>query len=325
MVESLPLVWAGLISLIILSYVVLDGFDLGVGISFILFHDENDRDIMMNSIAPIWDGNETWMILGAACLYAAFPLAFSSILPYLYIPLNLMVFFLIFRGACFEFRFKDKSHKKFWSICFSVSSFAIAFLQGYVLGNVLVGVSDQGQHLSLLSFLSGLGVVVGYAMLGLTWLIKKTSDQLQTKVYNYSKINAYILAVFFVLISIVSPLSSEHVFHRWFSLPAFYYLMTLPLLSLVVFVFLLRAIDKHNESLPFRLTIVLFLLAYLGQCYSIWPYIVPYKITFYQAASPPESLIFMLIGVVLLLPVLIGYTIYTYYTFRGKSSEEHYH
>lgn len=325
MIEWLPLIWAGLISFIILCYVVLDGFDLGVGISFILFHDEDDRDVMMNSIAPIWDGNETWMILGAACLYAAFPIAFSTILPYLYIPLTLMVFFLIFRGACFEFRFKDKSHRKLWSICFSSSSIAIAFIQGYILGNVLLGVSSQGQHLSLLPFLAGLGVVVGYALLGLTWLIKKTSGKLQLSVFHFAKYNAYLLLLFFGLISLISPLTSEHIFNRWFQTPAFYYLMLLPLISVIVFIVLIRTISQKSESIPFRATILLFLLAYCGQCYSIWPYIIPYDITFYDAASPDESLIFMLVGVVLLLPVLIGYTIYTYYTFRGKSDEEHYH
>lgn len=325
MTEWLPLIWAGLISLIILCYVVLDGFDLGVGINFILFHDESERDVMMNSVAPIWDGNETWMVLGAACLYAAFPVAFSTILPYLYIPLSLMVFFLIFRGACFEFRFKDESHKKFWSICFSISSFAIAFLQGYILGNVLIGVNPQGQQLALLPFLAGLGVVVGYSLLGLTWLIKKTTNPMQQRVFLYSKFNVYALLLFFGLISLISPLSSEHIFTRWFEMPAFYYLMVLPLLSVVIFIFLLRAIKNKHERQPFRLTILLFFLAYIGQCYSIWPYIVPYEITFEQAASPAESLLFMLVGAVILLPVLIGYTIYTYYTFRGKTDEEHYH
>ncbi len=325
MIEHLPLIWAAIISFVILCYVVLDGFDLGVGINFILFHSEADRDVMMNSIAPVWDGNETWMILGAACLYAAFPAAFSTILPYLYIPISLMVFFLIFRGVCFEFRFKDESHKKMWSICFSSSSFAIAFLQGYILGNVLMGISPQGQHLSLLSFISGLGVILGYSLLGLTWLIRKTTDKQQHATFKYAKINVILLAIAFAVISLISPLSSEHIYNRWFIYPEIFYLLFLPLLSCVVFAYLIRCINQHNEKQPFRLTILLFVLAYIGQCYSIWPYIIPYQLTFFQAASPPSSLIFMLIGISLLLPVLIGYTLYTYYTFRGKANEEHYH
>lgn len=325
MIEHLPLIWAGIISFVILCYVVLDGFDLGVGINFILFHDEADRDIMMNSIAPVWDGNETWMVLGAACLYAAFPMAFSTILPYLYMPLSLMVFFLIFRGVCFEFRFKDDNHKRFWSICFSSSSFAIAFLQGYILGNVLIGVNGQGQQLSLLSFIAGLGVIIGYSLLGLTWLIRKTVDKQQDAAFKYARVNALLLAAIFAIISLISPLSSEHIYNRWFSFPEVYYLMLLPLISCVIFFLLIQFINQHNEKQPFRMTILLFLLGYVGQCYSIWPYIVPYQITFYQAASPSASLLFMLIGIVLLLPILIGYTLYTYYTFRGKSHDEHYH
>jgi len=325
MIDSLPLIWAGLISFIILSYVVLDGFDLGVGINFLFFHKENERDVMMNSIAPVWDGNETWMVLGAACLYAAFPVAFSTLLPYLYIPINLMVFFLIFRGACFEFRFKDENHKKFWSILFSFSSFCIAFLQGYILGNILTGVSPNGHSLTLLSFISGVGVVIGYSLLGLTWLIHKTSNELQTSIYQCAKYNTILLALFFAIISIISPLSSQHIYDRWFSIPEIYYLISLPIISIILFVWLGMALNAHKEKAPFRLAIALFVLAYLGQCYSVWPYIVPYKITFSAAASPSESLIFMLIGVVLLLPILIGYTIYTYHTFKGKTDEQHYH
>lgn len=321
--DLLPLLMLVILALVIFIYVVLDGFDLGVGINFLLIHDEENRDIMMNSIAPIWDGNETWMVLGAAILYSAFPMAFSVLLPYFYLEICVMLVGLIFRGISFEFRFKDELHKPMWSMLFALSSLIIAFIQGLILGQMLEGLAAPKSELTLLPVIAGFGVCVGYALLGSTWLIRKTASSLQDRCYKLAREQTLILMGFFAAVSLLSPLLNDHIYSRWFSYPDIYFLLPLPLLSIIGFFYLVKALLKKQEKTPFMLVIGLFFLAYMGQIHNFYPYAVPFKLTVWQASSDVKTQIFVLVGLVILLPVLVGYTWYTYRVFQGKASSEH--
>ena len=330
MIDTLLLViWAGILAFAVIMYVLLDGFDLGVGIFYYLhwIPIKSNRDMMMNSVAPVWDGNETWMVLGAAALYGAFPLAYSTLLPILYLPLMIMLIALIFRGVAFEFRFKAHRSRFLWDIAFSLGSIVAAFCQGSILGTFINGYASFPDHNTMghyfswtspFSIMTGIAVIIGYALLGSTWLIMKTEGELQKMMYYYAKIYLVGVAFFLLVVSLWTPFIHPDIMHRWFSLPNFFYLMPLPLLSLFAVFYATYGLMKRYEKVPFMMSVLLFWLAYIGLAISMWPYLVPRTMTIWQAASNSKSLIFLLVGTLILLPILIGYSIYAYYVFKGK-------
>lgn len=331
---DLPLIWGFIIALAIFLYVVLDGFDLGVGILFPFAPSEKCRDSMMNSVAPFWDGNETWLVLGGGGLFAAFPLAYSVLMPAFYIPIILMLLGLIFRGVAFEFRFKSQGeYRKLWDYTFHIGSLVATFFQGVVLGTFLQGIPVQDraysgsnfEWLSPFSLMTGVALVFGYALLGATWLVMKTDEITNAwaqKVTRY----VFVYVIFFMgIVSLWVPFLNEGIRNRWFHFPNILYLSPIPILSLWVIIELFRSSFKGHEYRPFLLTVLLFSLCYAGFGISLWPYIVPYKFSIWQAAAAPESQSLLLIGGLLTLPFVFGYTIYSYYVFRGKSSHDAYY
>lgn len=324
--NTLIVIWAGIVAFAVLMYVLLDGFDLGIGILFPWITSNAHRDAMMNSVAPVWDGNETWMVLGAAALYGAFPIAYSTLLPILYLPLMIMLVALIFRGVAFEFRFKANRSRFLWDIAFSLGSTVAAFCQGLVLGTFVHGYTtgQAGQYyvwFSPFSIMTGIAVVAGYALLGATWLIIKTENDLQKIMYHHAKILFPVVAFFILLVSLWTPSVEPEIFNRWFTLPNFLYLMPLPILTALAWFYGFFALFKRYEKIPFIMSILLFWFCYIGFVISSWPYLIPRTVTIWQAASNEQALIFLLIGVAILLPILIAYSIYAYYVFRGKVRE----
>lgn len=328
---DLPLIWYGLIATAIFLYVLLDGFDLGVAILFPFAPSDSCRNRMMNSIAPVWDGNETWLVLSGGGLFAAFPLAYAILMPALYMPVILMLLGLIFRGVAFEFRFKATGRsRRFWDYCFHFGSLAATFMQGMVLGAFVQGIKVQGRSfaggpfdwLNAYSVMVGMALVFGYALLGATWLIMKTDGITQDWA---RKCAGYVLGyvgIFLGLVSLSMPMMNADVKALWFSLPNIFYLLPIPLSTLVMFVMIWRGLHKGKEYLPFFLSIGVFLTGYLGLGISLWPWLVPFKVSFRQAAAAPESQSFLLVGTAVMLPLVLGYAAYSYYVFRGKTSDE---
>ena len=331
---ALPLIWAAILAFGVFMYVVMDGFDLGVGILFNFAQSETEKATMMNSVAPIWDGNETWLILGGAGLLAAFPLAFAVILPAVYLPAMVMLIGLIFRGVAFEFRYKTIRLRWLWDLGFGWGSTLAAFGQGVILGAFIQGFEVEGRAfaggawdwLSPLSILSGLGLVAGYALLGSTWLIMKTEGPLQDKAYRWTTPVAVAVLFFIAVISVYTPVADQAIRDRWFTWPNMAFLAPVPITVLLIAFLLRKALEDRQEILPFILSILLFLLSYLGVAISLWPHAVPPSITIFDAASPPESQFFMLVGALALIPVILCYTAFSYYVFRGKvKGDEGYH
>jgi cytochrome d ubiquinol oxidase subunit II len=328
---DLPLIWGGLITIAIFLYVLLDGFDLGVGILFPFAPSNKCRSRMMNSIAPFWDGNETWLILGGGGLFAAFPLAYAILMPAFYIPIILMLIGLIFRGVAFEFRFKaSKKRVVVWDRVFHFGSLLAAFMQGAILGAFAQGVKVSGRAfagdpfdwLTGFSLLTGVALVAGYALLGATWLIMKTEDQTQKWARQVARYVMVYVGIFMLIVSGSMPFVHADVRDFWFSLPNFYYLLPIPLITAVLFIVLWKKITTGGEALPFFLSISLFALGYIGLGLSIWPWIVPYQVNLWEAAAVAPSQSLLLVGVVLFLPIVLTYTGYCYYVFRGKASHE---
>jgi cytochrome bd ubiquinol oxidase subunit II len=328
---DMPLIWAAIIGLGVYMYVLMDGFDLGVGILFPFARTETERDIMMNSVAPIWDGNETWLVLGGAGLLAAFPLAYAIILPALYFPILIMLIALIFRGVAFEFRFKaDERSKHWWDYSFNVGSLLATFAQGLVLGGFIQGFYVEGRDfaggsfdwLTPFSVFVGLALVIGYGLLGATWLILKTQGELQELCYRLARPLLIAMLGCILLVSVWTPILNEDIAQRWFSWPNLLLLSPVPILTGLAALWLLRALYKRYEVLPFVLSMGLFLLCYLGLGISLWPYVIPPDISLWDAASPPESQGFLLVGVLFLLPAILFYTFYAYYVFRGKVTQD---
>jgi cytochrome bd ubiquinol oxidase subunit II len=323
---DLPLIWAAIIVLGVIMYVLLDGFDLGVGILFPYLGSDAERDVAMNSVAPIWDGNETWLVLGGAGLFAAFPLAYAVILPGTYLPLLIMLIALIFRGVAFEFRFKARSHRHWWDRAFHFGSLFATFAQGLVLGTFIRGFEVEGRvfaggmldWLSPFSLLTGLALISGYALLGATWLIMKTDGPLQERCYRFARVLLLAVLAFVGIVSLWTPLLNPAIAERWFSWPNLAYLSPVPLITALVVLWHWRALEQRRETLPFILTMALFLLSFLGLGISLWPNVIPPDISIWEAAAPPKTQIFMLIGMVIILPIVLGYTAFTYYVFRGK-------
>lgn len=330
MEQVVTLLLLAVVGFAIIMYVLLDGFDLGIGILF-PFANEHDRDIMMSSIIPVWDGNETWLVLGAATLYGAFPLVYSTLLPTLYLPLFLMLVALVFRGVAFEFRHYAHKSRAIWNIAFAAGSTIAAFCQGLVLGTFVQGYTDSTgvidvshyQPISAFTLMTGLAVVAGYALLGSTWLIRKTEGELQQRIYRHAKHLVSIVIFFSIVVTLWTPLIDPSIYAKWFTVPTLWYLAPLPIIGAIAAVSLWYTVHhKRHDRAPFWLTIIIFLCAYVGFALSVWPYIIPHSTTVWQAAAPFKSQIFILVGIALVLPVIVAYTIYSYIVFRGKVNLE---
>ncbi|MEE9329442.1 MAG: cytochrome d ubiquinol oxidase subunit II [Parvularculaceae bacterium] len=323
---DLPIIWAGLLALAVLIYVILDGFDLGIGILYPLFKKGEERSTAMNTVAPVWDGNETWLVLGGGGLLAAFPLAYSIVMSALYAPILAMLFGLIFRGVSFEFRWRDPAHEKIWDAGFFGGSLLATFSQGIVLGAFVQGIQVEGRAygggwfdwLTPFSLFTGVSLVIGYAFLGAMWLIMKTEGDLRAKLYKLSL--PLLLSVMAVtgIVSLWTPFLSPDIYARWFEMPTVLYLSPVPILAAVLAWHIYVNLKRQRDSRPFPLTLGLFVLSYAGLGISIFPYVVPRAITVAEAASPDASLSFMLIGALIFLPLIIIYTGYSYWVFRGK-------
>jgi cytochrome d ubiquinol oxidase subunit II len=324
----LPLIWAGILGIAVAFYVTLDGFDLGIGILLPFAANDAERDRMIASIAPFWDGNETWLVLGGGGLLVAFPQAYSIIMPAFYLPLIVMLLALVFRGVTFEFR--AIAHRKpFWNGVFAAASTIAGLCQGFVLGGLVQGIAVENGAFSggpldwatPFGLLCALGVVAGYALLGATWLMLKTDGDMARRAATKAKVLLVAVLVFMAAVSIYTPLAIPRIAQRWFTLPNLFYLSPIPVLTALVAFAQWRFIEARREAAPFLATIALFLLGYLGLVISTYPYIVPPALTIRQAAAAPSSQTFMLIGTLALLPVILCYTALTYWLFRGKVRE----
>jgi cytochrome d ubiquinol oxidase subunit II len=323
---DLAFVWAALIALSVLMYVVMDGFDLGIGILFPFLKRPEDRDVAMNSIAPIWDGNETWLVLGGGGLLAVFPLAYSLLMTAFYAPLIVMLLALVFRGVAFEFRFRDPRHRFFWDHGFSAGSFAATFCQGIVLGTFVQGIEVEGRSyaggwfgwLTPFSVFTALALVAGYALLGATWLVMKTEGELQARVRRLARPLALGTIAAIVAVSVWTPFLNLSYAMRWFATPNMFYLSPVPVLVAATAWALWRSLGRDQDVQPFLCALVLFVLSFAGLAISLYPYLVPPQITIYEAAAPRESLAFLLAGAAVLLPIILVYTAHSYWVFRGK-------
>ncbi|MBB3233765.1 cytochrome d ubiquinol oxidase subunit II [Phyllobacterium endophyticum] len=331
---DLPIIWAAIIAFAVLAYVVLDGFDLGVGILFPLFPHRHDRDVMTNSIAPVWDGNETWLVLGGGGLMAVFPLAYATVLPALYMPIILMLLGLIFRGVAFEFRWRSGPDSRLWDGGFWLGSSVAAMMQGIALGALVQGIKIENRSyaggwwdwLTPFSILTGVAVVVGYALLGATWLNLKTTGELQHRARRMAMALGVALLVLIAVVSLWTPFINHLYFERWFGWPTAFFSAFVPLLVAMCAVALWHGLTQDKHLQPFLAALGLFVLSYAGLGISFYPYIVPGALTIEEAAAPDSSLIFLLVGAVVLIPIILAYTGYAYWVFRGKiDPEEGYH
>lgn len=322
---DLTLIWAGIIAFGVFMYVLMDGFDLGIGILFRSM-EERHRDVAMASVAPIWDGNETWLVLGGAGLLAAFPVAYSTVLPALYLPILAMLIALVFRGVAFEFRGKAHRSRFLWDAAFQGGSTLAAFSQGVILGAFVRGISvEDGQYvggaldwLSPFSLMVGLGVTAGYGLLGAGWLIMKTEGDLQAWSRHVAKRLTLAVVAFMAIVSVWMPLVDASVATKWFTWPNVAWLAPVPILTAIVSLALWRALFYGRDRMPFLMTMALFGLGYFGLAISLWPYVVPPSVTIWDAASPPQSQLFLLVGFVFLIPAILIYTAWSYWVFRGK-------
>lgn len=322
----LPVIWFGIIGFGIFMYVLMDGFVLGIGILAPFAEDEHQLDQMMNSAAPIWDGNETWLVLGGAGLLAAFPKAYAIILSGLYLPVLLMLLALVLRGVSFEFRFKAHTSKHLWGICFATGSLFAAFAQGLMLGAIVEGMPlEGGKYLggpfawfSPFSMLTGTAVVFGYALLGSTWLILKTDGAMQTIVYALTRPLVAVVVAFMALVSTSLPFLNSQIMARWFDSGNFVWLSPVPILALVNAIALWRAVMRKAEVAPFLLALSFFALGFVGLLLGMWPNLLPPSLSIWEAAAPPASQRFILVGALIMLPAVLAYTWWSYSVFRGK-------
>ena len=323
---DLPFIWAGIIAFAVLTYVVLDGFDLGIGILFPFHPAEEDRNIMMNSVAPVWDGNETWLVLGGGGLFAVFPLAYAVVMPALYMPIMLMLLALVFRGVAFEFRWRTKRWKPVWDVGFAAGSTIAALMQGIALGALVQGIEIEGRAyaggwwdwLTPFSVLTGIAVVIGYALLGATWLVLKTGGPLQDKMRRAAKPLALATLGFIGIVSLLTPFQDAVYFQRWFAWPGIVLALPVPLLVALAAWKLITGLRDDRDLTPFLAAQSLFILSFAGIGISFYPHIVPPSLTIEMAAAPDSSLMFALVGTVILIPLILAYTAYAYWVFRGK-------
>ena len=334
MTLDLPTIWAALIAFAVLAYVVLDGFDLGVGILFSLFHSDRERDVLTNSVAPVWDGNETWLVMGGGGLLAVFPLAYATLLPALYVPLIVMLLALVFRGVAFEFRLRTERWKHVWNIGFMLGSGIAAFMQGIALGALVQGIriidgvyaGGWWDWLTPFSVTTGVAVVVGYTLLGATWLNFKTTGDIQVRARRYALPAALATLGLIGVVSLWTPFINRIYFNRWFGFPTAFFSALVPLLLAICAWVLWDGLRKEKHLQPFLAALGLFVLSYAGIGISFYPYIIPGALTFEAAAGPDKSLGFLLVGALVLVPVILAYTGYAYWVFRGKvDPEEGYH
>ena len=330
---DLVIVWACLVALAILLYVVLDGFSLGVALAFPTAQNEEERDVMMSSIAPVWDANQTWLVFGGGALFATFPMVYGVLFSALYVPLLTFVFGLIFRGVAFEFR-ANSIQKERWNKAFFLGSLVAVLAQGITLGGVISGTKVRGGHfaggpfdwLNPFSMTVGLALIAGYILLGTTYLIIKTTGPVQERSYRQASRAAWIVLAFQAVITAWTPIYNPTVWPSWFRPPRIYFIWTFPLMGLIAFYCLIRALKERRELLPFFCSILFFLAGYLGLIASVYPYAIPPSITFQEAAAQHETLRFTLWGTVIVLPVVLAYIIYSYTVFRGKvGGEQYYH
>ncbi|MGH8124252.1 MAG: cytochrome d ubiquinol oxidase subunit II [Rhodanobacteraceae bacterium] len=324
---TLPVVWYFIIGFAVMMYVLLDGFVLGIGILTPFADDDVQRDHMMNTAAPIWDGNETWLVMGGAGLMAAFPKAYAVVLSSLYLPVLIMLVALISRGVSFEFRFKAAKSRVVWGFAFAAGSILCAFMQGLILGALIEGMPlNGGKYIhdaafawfSPFSVLTGIAVVFGYALLGATWLILKTDGRVQRIAFDLTRPLMLAVIAFMLLVSAWLPFLDSNLMARWFTWPNFLYLSPVPILTVINAAALWIAVIRNREVEPFVLSLCFFVLGFIGLVVGIWPNIVPPSMTIWQAASPVQSQGFVLVGVIIMIPAVLAYTAYSYRVFRGK-------
>ena len=335
--HGLPIVWACIVAFTVLAYIVLDGFDLGLGILFVVERDADARDVLVNTVAPVWDGNETWLVLGGACLYAVFPMAYGTLLPALYPPIIAMLLALIFRGVAFEFRFKAHTQRQrsLWDFSFFAGSTVAAAMQGIILGGLIQGVKVKDSQyaggwfdwLTAFSLACGFSVVIGYSLLGACWLVWRTEGRLQARARRYAKPLAVITIAMIIVVSLWTPELQRAYLRHWYVWPRILYVIPVPILVAGLIVTFWRNItDPAVHLTPLLCVLGWFFLCFTGLGISIWPWIVPPSIDIWKAASPLSSQWFLLAGAAVLIPVVIAYSSYAYWIFRGKiGNETHYH
>ncbi|MFN3970146.1 MAG: cytochrome d ubiquinol oxidase subunit II [Gemmobacter sp.] len=326
MIFDLPFIWAGLIAFAILAYVVLDGFDLGVGILFPLMPGEAGKDLAMNTVAPVWDGNETWLVLGGGGLFAVFPLAYAVIMPALYVPIIVMLLALVFRGVAFEFRWRTKRGKFLWDLSFFGGSVTAAFAQGVALGALVQGIAVEGRAyagghwdwLTPFSILTGVALVAGYAMLGATWLVMKADGPVRATSHRLALWLGGATLALVGLVSVITPFLNPLYLERWFTFPNALFSALVPVSILIAAYLFLRGLRENRDAWPFLSALALFVLSFIGLGISFYPYMVPPSLTIWDVAAPDESLWFLLVGAMVLVPMILAYTGYAYWVFRGK-------
>ncbi len=331
---ELSTISAGIIAFAVLTYVILDGFDLGIGILFPFAKTDKDRDVMMNSVTPVWDGNETWLVMGGGGLFAVFPLAYSVVMPAIYLPVIIMLLALVFRGVAFEYRWRTVRGRWLWDVAFHGGSTVAAFCQGITLGALVQGIpvedrlyaGAQWDWLTPFSVLTGVALVIGYALLGATWLNMKTTGGIQHQMRSYARPLMLMTLGLIGLVSLLTPLQDPIYLIRWFSWPGVVFSVCVPAVVALIAWMLHRGLKTQRDYQPFFCAIALFVACFIGIGISFYPYMLPPSLTIAEAAAPDSSLAFALIGAVILLPVILAYTAYTYWVFRGKiDPEESYH
>jgi len=326
MIFDLAFIWAGLIAFAVLSYVILDGFDLGVGILFPFLRGEANKDLAMNTVAPVWDGNETWLVLGGGGLFAVFPLAYAVVMPALYVPIIVMLLALVFRGVAFEFRWRTKRGKFLWDISFTFGSIMAAFAQGIALGALVQGIEVEGRAyaggnwdwLTPFSILTGVALVAAYALMGATWLVMKTDGPVRDAARRMAVWTGAITIGLVGLVSLITPFLNPLYLERWFGLPNVLFTILVPAAILVAVLVFIKGLREDRDVWPFLATVALFMLSFIGLGISFFPYMVPPSLTIWDVAAPDESLWFLLVGALALVPMILAYTAYAYWVFRGK-------
>jgi cytochrome d ubiquinol oxidase subunit II len=326
-------IWAAILAFAVFMYVVMDGFDLGIGILFPVFGVGKERDTAMNSIAPVWDGNETWLVLGGGGLLAAFPLAYAIVLSALYAPLIAMLLALVFRGVAFEFRWRDPAHRPIWDVAFTGGSLVAAFAQGVTLGALLQGIRVEGRAyaggwwdwLTPFSLLCGASVVAGYSLLGACWLNWKTDGETQQHARRLMRILAPITFVAILAVSLATPFLGAQYFDRWFAMPVVLFTAQVPLIIGILTWRFVRSLRRNDDFAPFIQTLAVFALSFVGLGISMFPYLIPNSVTLQMAAAPASSQAFMLVGAAVLVPLILAYTAWSYWVFRGKVAHDGYH
>ena len=323
---DLTFAWTVILGLAVFFYVLLDGFDLGVGMLFGLAPDTASRNLIMGAIAPVWDGNETWLVLGSVGLLAAFPLAYAIIIPAVYFPIALMLLALVFRGVAFEFRYRESERKSFWDFGFCYGSLVATFAQGVVLGAFIQGFKVDGRHFVGSSFdcftpfslATGTALVFGYALLGAGWLVLKTEGETQDRARRQGRWCLAGVLGAIAIVSVWTPLADADIARRWFTWPNIAFLAPVPMITALIAWWEWRSLNGASQNAPFLAAVGLFTMSYVGIAVSLWPMIVPHRYSLWQAASPPSTQAFLLVGTVVLLPIILIYTAWSYWVFRGK-------